>query len=134
MVLSLLELPPELQALFVLRLADVATAGRLARASHTCKELLQARLEVLKEQRRLAAQQAAQARLERKRAMIISCFEPLEEGAIVFRCITHRQAWGTTPCRCTLKIPHDRLKLSSMLNHIKNRHPTEYGIMSVLFD
>ena len=84
MVLSLLELPPELQALFVLRLADVATAGRLARASHTCKELLQARLEVLKEQRRLAAQQAAQARLERKRAMIISCFEPLEEGAIVF--------------------------------------------------
>ena len=28
MVLPLLELPPELQALFVLRLADAATAGR----------------------------------------------------------------------------------------------------------
>ena len=43
MVLSLLELPPELQALFVLRLADAATAGRLAQASHTCKELLEQR-------------------------------------------------------------------------------------------
>jgi len=37
MVLPLLTLPAELQALFTLLLADWTTAGRLAQASHECK-------------------------------------------------------------------------------------------------
>ena len=50
-----------------------STAGRLARASQVCKELLQARLAELKEQRSLAAEQAAQALRDRKRDLILSC-------------------------------------------------------------
>ena len=107
-----------------------STAGRLAQASQVCKELLQARLAELKEQRSLAAEQAAQALRDRKRDLILSCFEPLEEGAIVYRCIIHHQTWGTTPCRSTLKVPYERVKLPLMLRHLQTVHPTEYGIMS----
>ena len=133
MVIPLLELPEALQPNFASCPTPPTTAGRLAQASQFCKELLQARLAELKEQHRLAAEQVAQARRDRKFDLILSCFEPLEEGAIVFRCITHSLACGTTPCRCSLKVPHDRLKLSLMLNHIKTRHPTEYSIVSLMF-
>ena len=56
MVMPLLELPPELQALFVLRLADAAIGGRLAQTCKYCKELLEQRLGALREEHRLAAQ------------------------------------------------------------------------------
>ena len=52
MLLPLLDLAPELQSLFVLLLVDTATAGRLAQASSACKELLQHRLDELREERR----------------------------------------------------------------------------------
>ena len=52
MVLPLLTLPEELQAHFVLLLADVMTAGRLARSSRACKRLVQHRLAALVEAKR----------------------------------------------------------------------------------
>ena len=98
MVLPLLEVPTAVEFCVAAVRRHDSTAGRLAQASQVCKELLQARLAELKEQRSLAAVQAAQALRDRKRDLILSCSEPLEEGAIVYRCIIHHQAWGTTPC------------------------------------
>jgi hypothetical protein len=132
MVLLLMELPDGLQQLFAELMSDAATVGRLAQASQACKELLQPRLEALKQAQRLAAAEAAQARGNQKREAIMACFEPLEEGAIVYRCIIHQGAMGTTPCRQTLKVTHN--KLGYMLNHIKRFHPAQYGVMSVLFN
>ena len=97
MVLPLLELPEVLQQHFAEQVPEAMTAGRLAQVSQACKGLLQARLEALKEERRRAIEQAAQG-LHRKRELILSCFEPLEEGAIVYRCIAHHTAMGGTPC------------------------------------
>ena len=71
MVLPLLALPPELQALFVLLLADVAIAGRLAQASQACKELQQQRLASLREERQLAAQARMVAYSTKKRAFVL---------------------------------------------------------------
>ena len=133
----MLELPEALQQHLADRVPDAMTAGRLAQASQACRKLLQPRLHVLTEERRLAAEQAAQAaqaRRDRKREVILSCFEPLEEGAIVYRCIIHQTAMGATPCRCTLRFqPSLRNMIPVMLNHIRHAHPAQYGIMSVLF-
>ena len=62
MVLPLLTLPAELQAHFVLLLADVMTAGRLARSSRTCKQLVQHRLAALVEAKRNELRVAAASR------------------------------------------------------------------------
>ena len=106
MVLPLQQLPEALQQHFAEQLPDATTAGRLAQVSQGFKLLLQPRLAALKEAaRRLADKQAAQA-LERKRQMVMSCFEPLEEGALVYRCIVHRTA-GTTPCHGSLKVSRE---------------------------
>ena len=137
MVLPLLGLPEALQLHVAEQVPDAATVGPLAQTSRACRELLQARLEKVKEKRRLAAEQAAKARRDRKREAIMSCFEPLEEGAVVYRCIIHHTFMGFTPCRCTLKVQLDRMKLSIMHNcnnHIKRAHPVEYGIMTALLD
>lgn len=135
MVLRFPDLPDALQHYFVEQLCNKTTAGRLAQASQACKLLLLERLEALKEKRRLLAEQRAQARRDQKRELILSCFEPLEEGAIVYRCIIHRAAMGATPCRCTLRIqPALRNKLAVMCNHLKHAHPAQYGIMAVMFD
>ena len=118
-----------------------STAGRLAQASQVCKELLQARLAELKEQRSLAAEQAAQALRDRKCDLILSCCNMLRTA----RRGRHRlplyhpspDMWGTTPCRSTLKVPYERVKLPLMLRHLQTVHPTEYGIhvfMSVMFN
>ena len=134
MVLRFPDLPDALQHYFVTQLSNETTAGRLAQASQACKLLLQVSLEALKEKRRLLAEQRAQARRDQKHDLILSCFEPLEEGAIVYRCIIHRAAMGATPCRCTLRITPGRNKLAVMRNHLQYAHPAQYGIMAVMFD
>ena len=132
MVLRMLDLPEALQRHFVEQLADATTAGRLAQANQDCKELLRRRLEALKEERRLAAEQAAQARRQRKNNAILSCFEPLEEGSVVYRCIIHHTFTSSTPCSRTLRVPQERRKLPILLNHIMHAHPAEYGIITAL--
>ena len=87
MVLPLLSLPVELQALFALLLVDSTTAGRLAQASHACKVLLRHRLEVLHEER-LAAQARMQAMRQRKRAAVLELFEAVDDGPS-YRCKAH---------------------------------------------
>ena len=72
MVLPLLDLPEALQQEVAEKVPNATTVGRLAQASQLCKRLLQARLAALKEQRRLA-EQAAQARRDRKRNTTLSC-------------------------------------------------------------
>ena len=74
MVLPLLSLPAELQALFALLLDDWTTAGRLAQASHACKLLLQQRLGELREKRRLAARTQLQAQRQPKHTVLLQFF------------------------------------------------------------
>ena len=52
MVLRMRALPLELQANVVQLLDDVTTAGRLAQASHSCKQLLQQLLAIFTEAKR----------------------------------------------------------------------------------
>ena len=134
MVLPLQQLPEALQQHLAEQLPDATTAGRLAQVSQGFKLLLQPRLAALNEAaRRLADKQAAQA-LERKRQMVISCFGPLEEGAIVYRCIVHRTARGTTPCHGSLKVSRGNCIDMAMLRHIKHAHPMLYGLINALID
>ena len=92
MVLPLLTLPAELQALFVVLLADAATAGRLAQASHACKALLKQRLVALHEEHRLAAQARMYAIRNRKRIAVMKLFEKVDGGAL-HRCKSSRTTW-----------------------------------------
>ena len=120
MVLALLELPPELQSLFVLRLADVATAGRLAQASHSCKELLQQRLVDLREERRLAEAARVAALAAARRAALLQFFQP-GQGVDEYHCIAHAMAGGT-PCGRRLRT---RGSLSVLINHLRTFHSAE---------
>ena len=123
MVLPLLELPPELQALFVLRLADAAIAGRLAQTSKYCKELLKQRLAALREERRLAAQAQMEARRQRKQAALLEFFEAVDGGPF-HRCKAHVLAMGT-PCGKQLRVPRSG-SLQVFFSHLQRFHSAEY--------
>ena len=125
MVLPLLSLPVELQALFALLLVDSTTAGRLAQASHACKVLLQHRLEVLHEERRrrLAAQARMQAMRQRKRAAVLELFEAVDDGPS-YRCKAHTFAFGT-PCGKQLRVPRSG-SLQVLMKHLQRFHSAEH--------
>ena len=130
----MLELPEALQQHFAEQVPDAMTAGRLAQASQACKLLLQPRLGAIAEARRLAAEEAAKARRNRKRDLILSCFEQaVDHGDNLYRCTTHAHT-DATPCHCVLKLRNGDSGLSRFLNHLKQMHPAQYGIMTVLFD
>ena len=101
MVLPLLELVPELQALFVALLVDATTAGRLAQASRACKELLGQRLVVLREEHRLAAQAQMEEQRQRKRAAVLELFDTVDGGAF-YSCKAHTV--GIYPCGRRLRV------------------------------
>lgn len=123
MVLPVLELMPELQALFVLRLADAATAGRLAQTSKYWKELLEQRLAALREERRLAAQAQMEAQRQQKRAALLEFFEAVDGGPI-HRCKAHVLAMGT-PCGRQLRMPNSG-SLIVFMSHLQRFHSAEY--------
>ena len=107
MLLPLLDLAPELQSLFVLLLVDTATAGRLAQASSACKELLQHRLDELREERRGVEQARMEETKQRKRTAILWCFEEVDGGAF-YECKLLCTAGGTpwVPASCIKPRPH----------------------------
>lgn len=127
MVLPLLALPAELQALFVVLLADAATAGRLAQASQSCKELLQQRLATLREEFRLQQQARMAAYSNQRRAALLQFFRPGEGGA-TFVCNAHAMAGGT-PCGMRLRA---RGSLSVLFNHLRNYHSAEYTSLMLM--
>ena len=126
MVLPLLTLPAELQALFVVLLADAATAGRLAQASHACKALLQQRLVALHEEHRLAAQARMYAIRNRKRIAVMKLFEKVDGGAL-HRCKSHNVAFGT-PCGRLLRVPRSG-SLQVLMKHLQQFHAAEYSAL-----
>ena len=123
MVLPLLKLMPELQALFVLRLADAAIAGRLAQTSKYCKELLEQRLGALREERRVAAQARMEALRQQKRAALLELFEAVDGGPF-HRCKAHVLAMGT-PCGRLLRMPHSG-SLTVFMSHLQRFHSAEH--------
>ena len=129
MVLPLLELLPELQALFVALLADAATAGRLAQANKHCKELLEQRLAALQEERRLAKQAHEEARRQRKRAALLQFFEEVDGGA-AYDCKAHIMAGGT-PCGRRLR-PARNGSLNVLMRHLECYHSHEYGVLMMV--
>jgi hypothetical protein len=123
MVLPLLELVPELQALFVALLVDATTAGRLAQASRVCKELLKPRLVALRAGLRLAAQARREELRQRKRAAVLQLFEVVDGGAF-YRCMAH--VWsGGTPCGKHLHVARSG-SLSRLMCHLQQYHADEY--------
>ena len=89
MALPLLTQPAELQAHFVLLLADVMTAGRLAQSSRTCKQLVQHRLAALVEAKRNELRVAAASRYGAgsRSAAVCAHFERLDAAVpIRYRC------------------------------------------------
>ena len=107
----LLELPEALQQCFAEQVPDATTAGRVAQASHVRGSRCCCSHSSKRSRRRAALQQSQskqpnrQSRRSRKREMILSCFEQLEEGAMVYRCIIHQQAMDSTLCRCIMRAP-----------------------------
>jgi hypothetical protein len=122
MVLPLLDLVPELQALFALLLADWTTAGRLSQASHACKQLLQQRLVQLREERRLAIQAQMEAMRQQKRAVLLELFEAID-GGLSYRCKAHMLAFGT-PCGRQLRVPRSG-SLQVLMSHLQHYHSAD---------
>ena len=131
MVLPLLTLPAELQALFVLLLADVTTAGQLAQGSRACQRLLLQRLVQLRQERRLAAQAQMEAMRQRKRAAILECFEAVD-GGVFYRCKVHTVAFGT-PCGKQLRAPRSG-SLQVLMSHMQHYHSSEYGALMLTLE
>jgi hypothetical protein len=133
MVLPLLELVPELQAHFVLLLADAATAGRLAQTSHACKLLLQQRLVELHDERRLAARAQLQAQRQRKHTALLQFFEAVDGGAY-HTCKAHAMDGGT-PCGKRLRASSSLATTNRRLMlHLRDCHATEYGMLIFVFE
>ena len=133
MVLRLLELVPELQALFVALLVDVTTAGRLAQASLACKVLLQQRLIVLREERRLAEQARMSAMRERKRTAVLELFEAVD-GEALYRCKAPTFTSGAmvttiSTCGqllCPAVVPHTTDSSQVLVSHLMCHHSAEF--------
>jgi len=132
MVLPLLELVPELQAHFMLLLADAATAGRLAQTSHACNLLLQQRLVELREER-LAARAQLQAQRQRKHTALLQFFEAVDGGAY-HKCKAHAMAGGT-PCGKRLRASSSLATTNRRLVlHLRDCHAPEYGMLTFVFE
>ena len=133
MVLPLLTLPPELQALFVVLLVDETTAGRLAQGSRACKQLVQQHLIEFQEERRLAAEARKAAKRQQRRAALFDLFEEADGGAF-YTCKVHAVAGGT-PCGRQLRIARQNLKVSTlMLAHLARYHVAEYTALKILLE
>ena len=130
MVLPMLELPAALQWNFAWQLSDTTTR-RLARP-RTGESGLQGAAAGTTRRAEGAAppcSRASSPSSSRSEAR----FDPImlrtaRRGR--HRLPLYHQTWGTTPCRSTLKVPYERVKLPLMLRHLQTVHPTEYGIMS----
>ena len=101
MVLLLLALPLDLQAVVVQKVADTATAGRLVQASRAGYRLGLRRAVVLREERRAAEQALIKEARQRKRNGILVCFDGLSRrtGGAFYQCKVPTFAGGT-PCGC----------------------------------
>ena len=131
MLLPLLDFAPELQSLFVLLLVDTATAGRLAQASSACKELLQHRLDELREERRGVEQARMEETKQRKRTAILWCFEEVDGGAF-YECKLLCTADGT-PCGCRLRASNrGRINVLSLKAHLECKHAALFAMMKQL--
>ena len=131
MVLPLLALPGELQALFALLLADATTAGRLAQASRSCKELLRQRLVDLRQERRLAEQARMEAQRRRKHAAVLEHFEAIDGGAF-YECKAHSMAGGT-PCGQRLHVPRSG-SVMVLMKHMQCYHSAEYSALMLTLE
>ena len=137
MVLRMLALPLELQADVVRLLDDVTTAGRLAQASHSCKQLLQQRLATFIEAKRneleakrneLRAAAASRYTAGSRRAAIHAHFERTTD-AVPF----HYRCWCTAsghtgaiprPCALVLVDRHSRVP-----SHLRHMHPEVHAAL-----
>ena len=132
MVLPILLLPAELQALFVLVLADERTAGRLAQASHECKQLLpQQCLVQIREAHRLAEKAQMEARRQRKRAVVLELFEAVDGGP--FHVCKANAMTGGTPCGKRLHVARSG-SLQVLMRHLASFHSAEYSALMLTLE
>ena len=135
MVLPLLTLPPELQALFVVLLVDETTAGRLAQGSRACKQLVQQRLVEFQEERRLAAEARKAAKRQQRRAALFDLFEEADGGALHLQgtcCGWWNAKWP--PAAHRPAEPEGQQLSTLMLAHLARYHVAEYTALKILLE
>lgn len=132
MVLPLLALPPELQAVVVKKVTDTATAGRLAQASRASYRLGTRRLVEIREERRLAALARMAAQQQRKREALLELFEEVDGGAC-YRCKAHTMTGGT-PRGSLLRTRAGRYVAPILMKHLQCCHAAEYSALKMMMD